>query len=280
MGYETSILFSATVYRAAWPCLISLVLVAVMASETGAFDEKVQRIPTRPGVTQAFLLVKPAEPPAASVILFAGDDGLLGLSDEGITWGKGNFLVRSRGFFAERGFLVAVVDAPSGRGGVGLANFRTTEAHAQDIAAVISFLKQAASVPVWLVGTSRGTISAANVGARFPRVADGLVLTSSVTRRSKRSPDSLLDVNLADIERPTLFVHHKNDRCVITPYADIAGTMGELKRAPKVELLSFEGGEAPRSDPCDPLSYHGYLGLESLVVDAIAAWIKATSQIP
>jgi pimeloyl-ACP methyl ester carboxylesterase len=161
-----------------------------------------------------------------------------------------------------------------------LANFRTTEAHAQDIAGVIAFLKQAARVPVWLVGTSRGTISAANVIARLPWAADGLVLTSSTTRRSKRSPDSLLDVNLADIQRPTLFVHHENDLCVITPYADIPRTMKELTRAPKVDLLSFEGGATARSDPCDALSHHGYLGLEPLVVDAIVTWIKATSQIP
>jgi hypothetical protein len=52
-----------------------------------------------------------------------------------------------------------------------------------------------------------------------------------------------------------------------------------LKRAPKVRLLTFEGGDTPRSAPCEGLSYHGLLGLERAVVDPIARWIKATSRV-
>ena len=245
-----------------------------------ALDEELLTIATRPGVTLHVLLVKPDRPPVASVILFAGGNGQLALA----TWAtgggrRGNFLVRSRALFAERGFLAAVVDAPSDRTADGLTGFRSTEAHAQDIAGLIAFLKQRASVPVWLVGTSMGTVSAANAAARLPQGVDGLVLTSSVTRASRRERESLKDVNLKDIALPTLFVHNKSDACRVTPYADIPAVMQQLIRAPKVELLSFEGGDPPRSDPCEAMSYHGYLGLEPAVVDAIARWIKATSRV-
>ena len=263
------------------PIAISTLLLSAILAGTQAFalDEELRRIPTRPGVTQAFLLPTPSRDPVASVILFAGGDGQLGLTDEGMRWGRDNFLVRTRGLFADRGFLVAVVDAPSDRGDRGLAQFRTSAAHAQDIAAVIAELRRLAGKPVWLVGTSMGTLSAANAAARIPEAADGLVLTSSVTRRSKTNPDTLMDVDLAEIRLPTLFAHHKNDACKVTPYVDIPGAMRQLKRAPKVELLSFNGGSIPRSEPCEALSAHGFLGIEFEVVDAITAWIKTVSRI-
>ena len=54
-------------------------------------------------------------------------------------------------------------------------------AHADDIGAVAARLRAEASVPVWLIGTSMGTFSAAG-GAIGARGIDGLVLTSTITR--------------------------------------------------------------------------------------------------
>jgi hypothetical protein len=68
-----------------------------------ARTEEVRTIPTRPGVTQAFLLLQPADRPVASVILFAGGHGRLNLTPGDIGWGRGNFLVRTRRMFAEQG---------------------------------------------------------------------------------------------------------------------------------------------------------------------------------
>ena len=111
----------------AWILLTTLFL---RGGQAPAFEEEVVQIPTRPGVTPPALLVMPSQPPVGSVILFAGGDGQLGLTDGGMHWGSDNFLVRARGLFADRGFLVAVVDAPSDRGDRGLAQFRTSAAHA------------------------------------------------------------------------------------------------------------------------------------------------------
>jgi hypothetical protein len=49
--------------------------------------------------------------------------------------------------------------------------------------------------------------------------------------------------------------------------------MRRLSAAPRKELLTFSGGEAPQSEACEPLAPHGYFGIEEKVVDAIAAWI-------
>ena len=42
-----------------------------------------------------------------------------------------------------------------------------------------------------------------------------------------------------------------------------------------VEVVLFEGGDPPESDPCQALSEHGFLGIEKRVVNTIAEFIKS-----
>jgi predicted alpha/beta-hydrolase family hydrolase len=240
-----------------------------------AWAEELRTIPTRPKVTQPFLLVRPTDNPVASVILFAGGHGRLGLSAQGIGWGEGNFLVRNRERFAQQGFVVAIVDAPSDRP-QGLWNFRTSGTHAEDIKKVIAEVRRIAGTPVWLIGTSMGTVSAANAAARLKQDGpDGLVLTSTVTKESRQVGETVNAVRLKDIRVPTLVVHHKKDDCVVTPYELAIALVKNLEHAPKKELLAFSGGDLSGSDPCEAKSYHGFFGLDAEVVTAIASWIKA-----
>ena len=114
-------------------------------------------IRTPRGAAQAFILIK-VDNPAASVILFAGGHGALGLkSASSMKWGAEGFLVRFRDKFADHNFMVAVVDAPSDQQQGMNAMFRMSGAHAGDIGAVAAYLTKLAGAPVWLVGTSMGT---------------------------------------------------------------------------------------------------------------------------
>jgi pimeloyl-ACP methyl ester carboxylesterase len=256
--------------------LAALALVAAVAAPAAA--EEVKTIPTRPGVTQSFILLRRSETPVATVILFAGGNGALGLGPDGrMASLGGNFLVRNRARFAEAyGFMVAVPDAPSDHAG-GLSRFRASREHAEDIRALIATLRAKAPAPVWLIGTSMGTVSAANGAARLRESGpDGLVLTSTITRWNKREGESVSDVKLRDIAIPTLVVHHREDACPFTPFADIPGLVRDLSKAPRRELIAFEGGAPPQSGPCEARAAHGYLGLDAEVVKAIADWIVAT----
>ena len=257
---------------------VPIVLVGVMSPPSHAQDEQYVTIDTRPGVSQAFMLIEPAVKPVASVILFAGGTGLIGISPTGIR-SKNNFLVRTRRLFAQQGFIVATVDAPSDRQtGDGLIGFRSGNAHAQDIKAVIAWLKRKAEIPVWVIGTSRGSISAANSAARISEGGpDGVVLTATVTEPSKSRPYTVFDAKLKTIRQPVLIVHHKSDGCRVSPYSGAALVAKKLKSSHKVEAIAFEGGEPPKSGACDALSYHGFLGIEDAVVKAIADWIKHVS---
>jgi hypothetical protein len=239
-----------------------------------AGEEEVRTIPARPGVTESFLLVKPRGAPVASVILLAGGDGVLALTPSGPSRLQSNFLVRTRQRFANAGLLVAVLDSPSDR--TSLWNFRTTADHAADLKAAIAALRDIANVPVWLVGTSMGTLSAASAAARLKEGGpDGIVLTSSVSETSRMSGESVRHVALGDIRVPVLIVHHRNDTCKASPYAWAADAPKALQQAPVKEVLAYEGGSPPISEPCEAKSAHGYLGLEPQVVAAIAAWIRA-----
>jgi hypothetical protein len=258
-------------------------LLFAFAAPADAQSARLVSVTTPRGAKQAFILIKPQKP-VASVILFAGGHGALGLqSATSMNWGAKNFLVRSRDLFASRDLMVAVVDAPSDQPKGMNAIFRMTGAHAGDINAVAAFLKKEASVPVWLVGTSMGTFSAA-AGAIGAKNVDGLVLTSSITRsqphwkiaRSYRK--GIASLPLPKVTVPTLIVAHKNDGCKITPASDVPMLRNALAKAKPIDVVLLSGGDPPRSDPCNALSQHGFLGIEKQAVDAVAKFITANTK--
>ena len=52
--------------------------------------------------------------------------------------------------------------------------------------------------------------------------------------------------------------------------------LSALTRSPRKELVMVLGGQiAKRSDPCEAMSPHGYLGIEADVVQRIADWVLA-----
>jgi pimeloyl-ACP methyl ester carboxylesterase len=253
-----------------------LVLLLLVPAPANALEETIRTIPSRPGVTESFVLIHPPAAPQASVILFMGGRGAIGLQRGRLGPRNTNFLVRTRQRFAERGLLVAVLDVPSDRMTEALVRFRTSAEHAADVRALIVALRAETPVPVWLVGTSMGSVSAASAAARLDEGGpDGVVLTSSVMGSSREMGESLQDVALERIRVPVLMVHHRDDACRASRYADTSWAMRRLSAAPRKELLTFSGGDAPQSDACEPLAPHGYFGIEERVVEAIVAWITA-----
>jgi dienelactone hydrolase len=260
-------------------CLLSVccftVLIGLSQSALAQVSQKVVDIPTRPGVTQRFVYLAP-ENPRAAVILFAGGHGGLQIFPNGnFKWGEQNFLVRTRQLFAKNGLSVAVVDAPSDRQAAPfLAGFRQKPEHVADIKAVIAWLKQQANVRVWLVGTSRGTQSAAFIATQIGTGdggPDGLVLTSTMLSDDAGRPVPAMP--LQNVAIPILVVHHEKDGCKYCAYGQIPGLMEKLSSTAKKELMTFKGGEN-RGDPCEALAYHGFNGLEKDVVAKIAEWIR------
>jgi hypothetical protein len=257
----------------------ALFLIAGLAPACAASADLIT-IKTPRGVKQAFILIKP-ERPVASVILLAGGHGALGLKNAtAMRWGAQNFLVRSRAMFAGRNLIVAVMDAPSDRPKGMNAIFRMSAPHAADITAVAAHLKKEADLPVWLVGTSMGTFSAAE-GAIAAQNIDGLVLSSTITRSkpdwkiARSHSDGIASMALEKIAVPTLILSHRHDQCDITPAADAAKLKQRLTKAAKVSIVLLDGGKAPKSEACDALAAHGFWGIEEKAVDEIARFVTA-----
>jgi pimeloyl-ACP methyl ester carboxylesterase len=251
----------------------------VACFESALAEDKVVDIPTRAGVTQRFLLIPAAEPKAA-VVLFAGGHGGLQLNDAGgPRSGKNNFLVRSAGLFAAKGLTVAVIDAPSDRQSPPyLDGFRQTAEHAADVKAVIGWLREKTGLPVWLIGTSRGTqsVGAVAVALKSAGGPDGIVLTSTILSDPRGRP--VPDMDVGTLAVPVLVVHHEQDACRVCLFRDMPRLMEKLSPVPRKELVTFRGGEN-QGDPCEALAYHGYNGIEASVVARIAARIAAAATI-
>jgi hypothetical protein len=252
------------------------ILLAILLAALPATANELVRLKVRGDVTQPYYLDDGGETkPAYAVILMPGDDGVVDYRDSGggkvIATGplSVNFLVRWVDLFAGDGFVAAVMDVPSDRSRGMSDEFRSGSQHAGDIGAVAEDLrKRYPGVKVILIGTSKGTISAAYAGRALGNKLDGVVLTSTVFRPGWSSM-GLNGFAFGEIASPLLFVHHADDGCRITSYADARLVTG----FPMITVKGGDSGPPGATYPCGAISHHGYLGQERSVVVAIRNWV-------
>ena len=250
---------------------IFLFLAALAAA--GAAAQEMVSLPTRPGVTQSFVILPmQGGEPQALALLYVGGGGRINLHTEAgeVKFAARNFLPRSSAEFVRNGVLPVVMDAPSDQGEL-TEGYRFGGEQTLDARAVVKELKKRfPALPIYLVGTSRGTISAAVVARDLVDEVAGVVLTSTMFGSStpRRQAPTLRGFDYSGIKSRLLFVHHREDACEHTPYAS-AARLGQ-----RYALVSVRGGKPAESGPCEPFSAHGYFGREAQTVDAIANWMR------
>jgi len=232
------------------------------------------RFDTRPGmVLPVYRMRAPGAP--ATLLLLSGGAGGMGRMDhigDGQPTSR-NFLVRSRGFFVQAGFDVAVLGLPSDKKSGWSATDRLGAEHMEDIKSVVRQLKADTGLPVWLVGTSMGTVSATAAAIAFGREElAGVVLTSSITGRQKTGAAPTQD--LSAIRIPVLVMHHARDGCTFCSPAEAASIVGWLTNAPVRKFLLVDGGAGASGNPCEALHHHGYICMEQEAVRLITDWIR------
>ena len=248
--------------------LLAVAMALVLPEAPALAGQEIKPVATRPGVTVQVLLNIPATPTKAVVVMFPGGDGANMFKEKGgqIHLGR-NFLVRTSPKFAQQGLTVASVDAPSDQPNGMSAWFRNSPEHIQDIRKVIDFLDAQGLKPIYLVGTSRGTLSVAYLGIELQdKRVKGLVLTSSMGGTIGGFP-------LNRITLPVLLVHHRDDGCKVCPFQEAVALKNKLSGSSRVDFVEVQGGSPPESDPCKAMSFHGFLGREDQVVQVIANWI-------
>jgi pimeloyl-ACP methyl ester carboxylesterase len=247
---------------------------------------EVVTIATHGGSTTRYALAQ-AQDARIALVLLVGGGGNVSLDDKGCPRGlKGNSLVRSLPYFHDAGFVTALVDAPSDHPGEdGLAAFRIAPQHAEDLGKVIVDVRTRTNASVWLVGHSRGTISAANAAARLsgPSAPDGVVLMSAMMvgeARAKKAlaTQSVFDLPLEAIKIPVLVVGHAADSCPRSPAGLMdkiaARTQSARRQVVIVTGGSIAPGRAPSLSSCEVNEPHDYVGQETEVAAGIVRFIR------
>ncbi len=222
-----------------------------------------------------------------ALVLLPGGSGYANLDDKGCARAlRGNSLIRSVPLFNAAGFVTALVDAPSNHQSAdGLGGFRTATAHAEDLGRVIIDLRARTQAPVWIVGTSRGAISAVNAPSRLtgPAAPDGVVVTSALMagQPGARIPwvsQSVFDLPLEAIRMPVLVVGHAADTCVRSPPSLMEKITARTNGA-REQVATVTGGPGSTTagstvDACEGRSPHGYFEQDAEVAAGIARFVR------
>ncbi len=231
--------------------------------------ERIVDLPLSSGEHQRVLYVAPASP-RATIVMLPGGAGDVGLARDGDIRHDHNFVIRTRDLWVAKGYAVVI---PDWIGRESLRGARSSPDYAKIIGDLIAYAHAQYSGAVFLLGTSQGSIAAANGAARArPGSLAGLILTESVSVLGG-SHETVFDAGLADIRVPALIVANRDDRCDVAPPDAAPKIAAAMIHAPEARVVEISGGIDRSRKACGSLSPHGYYGIEDKVVGIISSWI-------
>lgn len=197
-----------------------------------------------------YLLTSQPGQPRYAVILMPGGQGILNprMENGRIALAmSGNFLIRSRGLFADGRFVAASTDAT------------TTP---DRILAIVQDLQRryGPQLQAYVVGTSRSTESTMALSAPLDGKVAGFVHTSSMNGIASLDPRRYRSRHL--------IVWHRGDACRATRPSASAASAASFG----TETIEMQGGTSIGED-CEARAHHGYNGIERETVDRIKGWI-------
>jgi len=209
------------------------------------------------GERQVQVFWQPTTDAVGTVLMFSGGEGGFGPVSNGRP-GSDNFLVRTVDLWSARAWNVAYLGD--------LHADRHSDQHLADIRAVLTWLQAQSPAAIYLVGTSRGTISAAHAATQLANErVRGLALTSTMQ-------EVLSTPGLADLSIPVLVLSHARDACRVTPPGAGPALIAALKASPRKAYIEVSGG-ITSGNPCKSRAHHGFNGIENEVVEQVSAWL-------
>jgi hypothetical protein len=241
----------------------------------GEASEQIVDIRLSSGELQHVLILAPLHPRAA-IVMLPGGSGDIGIERGGDLRHDNNFVVRSRGLWVARGYAVLIPDSIDH---ANLRGERSAPPFAQLITDLITYARSSlappAVLPVFLLGTSQGSIAAMNGAAHAaPGTLAGVVLTESVSVMGG-SHETVFDATPERVRVPALVVANADDRCNVAPPSMAPRIAAAMTNSPNVEVKTISGGETKSAQACGSRTPHGYFGIEDRVVDLISRWIDA-----
>lgn len=220
---------------------VMLFMTAVACLKCATAGELI-KVPTRSHVkTTVFWQSTPDA--TATLLIFPGGGGGFGKVEQG--WPtSNNFLARTSKLWAKEGFNLAVFGRPNDSDELGYDD-RLSENHMQDVRAVLEWVKKQSAVPIWVVGTSRGTVSVAATLINIPdiQIAGGVVTSSVVEYKYS---GALPRQDLKNIKIPVLVYHHEKDACHACKPYEVPSIVSGLKNSPIKKLMMVSGGQIRR----------------------------------
>ena len=248
---------------------------AKAGAAAGETSERVVSIPLSTGKVQRVLILAPPHPRAA-IVMLPGGSGDVGIEGDGDIRHDNNFVVRSRGLWTARGYAVLIPDT------IDRANLRGQRSgpqYAQLVSDLIAYARSGiappALLPVFLLGTSQGSIAAMNGAAHADAGSlAGVVLTESVSVMGG-SRETVFSASPEKVRIPALIVANTDDRCRVAPPGMAPRIAAAMTNSASVEVKTVSGGTTKSQTDCGSRTPHGYYGIEARVVDLIARWMDA-----
>jgi hypothetical protein len=209
----------------------------------------------------------------ATVVLFSGGGGGYGHVAPSLgNWpSSNNYLVRSARVFAGKPLNVVVYGASDDMPKLTYPD-RLGNDHQTDIKNLLTTIKVQSPAPIWLIGTSRGTLSSAEATVRYQgSLVSGVILTSSVTAGRH---ETVYSSDLAAIKVPTMVMYHVNDTCAASSAGNASSIERSFKNASDKKTVAISGGDPGTGDVCEGLASHGYPGKEQETVAIMTDWIR------
>lgn len=239
------------------------------ARDVGRQHEAVENVVMPDGRSQRLLFDGPIKNGRGVIVMFPGGAGEVGIKPSGNIQNDENFVVRTRTLWAQKGFGVVIVDAIDGKS---LRGVRSTASYARDIATILAFVHSETGAPVWVMGTSQGSIAAMRAASESVQgELAGVVLTESVSVLGK-SHETVFDSNPENVRIPALIVANQDDGCWVAPPGKAKEIAASMPHAPST-IMMVKGGEYASKNVCGSRSPHGYWGIEGKVVDQIDDWM-------
>jgi hypothetical protein len=258
----------------AWIFGLALFLPSQLNAQPAAVDDAnssgVRDLTVPGGSPQRVLYLRPKSS-RGTIVMLPGGAGDVAIGDDGDLGRDKNFATRTRNLWLARGYAVVIPDA---LGGQNMRGLRSSTDYAQVVKALVTFAHTEMPSPVFLLGTSQGSIAAVNGAAHLSNGAlAGVVLTESVSRQSK-SGETVFDASPDRVTVPALIVANRATACRVAPAEDAPQIAAAMTNAPEVKILYVQGG-VTRSSDCGSESPHGYFGIENEVVNKIVSWLDA-----
>lgn len=242
------------------------------ATSTAPTADQVIDLPLGGGQTQRVLYDAPAHP-RATLVMLPGGTGDVGVRGDGDLRHDDNFVVRTRSAWVAQGYAVLIPDTVDQ---TNLRGLRSSPAYGQLVDSLADYAHARVRGPVFLIGTSQGTIAAMNGAAHARRgLISGVVLTESVSVPGRLSSETVFDADPQAVHVPALVIANHDDTCDVAPPGMVSRIASAMVGSPDVRVQTVSGGNQMSKSACGSLSPHGYYGIEGSVVREISGWIEA-----